>query len=85
MSYRLTDHARIVLREREIHAEWLARTVDDPAWRERDARDRSLEHRLRRIPEFRNLVLRVVVNPTHDPITVVTAFFDARASRRLPP
>ena len=44
--------------------------------------DPQLEHRLARIPEFNNRVLRVVVNNQKTPLHIVTVFFDRR--RTLP-
>lgn len=45
---------------------------------ELDEVDPDLEHRLARIPEFGNRVLRVIVNPSVTPARIVTVFFDRR-------
>lgn len=45
---------------------------------EADPVDPDLEHRLARIPEYGNHVLRVIVNGKTTPPRIVTAFFDRR-------
>ena len=62
MKYTLTAHAATVLAERQIDMEWLNRTLSEPERVERDPSDPELQHRLSRIPEFGNRVLRVVMN-----------------------
>lgn len=59
--YRLTQHARDVLQEREIPLEWVERTLFQAERTEADRTDASLQHRLRRIPEHGDRVLRVVI------------------------
>ena len=81
--YAMSAHAAKVVSEREIVAEWIVRTVVEPAMLEPDRRDRELKHALARIPEFGNRVLRVVYNETVAPWRIVTAFFD-RTKRSLP-
>ena len=54
MDYSLTEHARDALEKRRIPLEWLERTISAPEWIETDHMDEDLEHRLARIPEFRN-------------------------------
>lgn len=76
MKYDLTQHARDVLREREIHKEWLEQVLQNPEWTEPDSTDRDLEHRLGRIEKYGNRILRVVVNPRVDPMRVITVYFD---------
>jgi len=71
-----------MLEERGIKLDWLDFAMQDPSIVEPDPVDSELEHRLRRIPEFGNRILRVVVKHG-DPPLVVTAFFDR--SRRNDP
>lgn len=79
MNYSLTHHARAALVKRKIPVEWLERTLTAPQWREHDATDSELEHRLAAIPECSNRVLRVIVNVRATPERVVTLFFDRNA------
>jgi len=70
-----SEHAlkRLMLR-REIELEWVMRCLDHP--------DRLVKLRpdrwyyLRRIPEFGNRVLKIVVNPLANPPKVITMHFD---------
>ena len=78
MAYELTEHARESLDRRNIDLAWVERTIDAPEATEPDPVDADLEHRLARIPEWGNRVLRVIVNRTVTPLRVVTAFFDRR-------
>ncbi|MCH8030886.1 MAG: DUF4258 domain-containing protein [Bacteroidetes bacterium] len=80
--YTLSRHAEHMLEERGIKLDWLDFAMQDPSIVEPDPVDSELEHRLRRIPEFGNRILRVVVKHG-DPPLVVTAFFDR--SRRNDP
>ena len=72
----LTAHAREVMAEREIPVDWLQRTVDAPALRNRDPYDEEVERFYLPIVELGNRVLPVAVNVTSDPWRVVSAFFD---------
>ena len=56
--------------------------MNKPDWTEADSIDEDLEHRLARIPDFGNRVLRIIVNVNVTPPRVVTAYFD-RGSRKL--
>ena len=76
--YRLSQHALEALEKRQIKREWLERALESPETREPDRADSNLEHRLVRIPEFGNRLLRLVVNSTAQPVFVVTIFFDRR-------
>lgn len=82
MNYVLTEHAREVLKKRQILLTWIERVFITPEATEADSMDPQLEHRLARIPEFNNRVLRVVVNNQKTPLHIVTVFFDRR--RTLP-
>ncbi|MGC8668973.1 MAG: DUF4258 domain-containing protein [Chthonomonadales bacterium] len=78
MDYVLTEHARDVLKKRQIPQAWMERALNTPDATETDQVDPALEHRLARIPEFGNRVLRVIVKSNETPLVVVTAFFDRR-------
>jgi galactokinase len=79
--FELSEHARTVIREREIEMAWIAETLSRPSRTERDVRDVSLVHALHAIPERNDRVLRVVYNERQRPWKVVTAFFDRRERR----
>lgn len=78
MTYELTQHAQTVVAERKIPVAWLERVLRDPERLEPDPIDPALEHRIGRIEERGNRVLRVVVTRETSPLRVVTAFFDRR-------
>jgi hypothetical protein len=78
MEYALTEHARDALQKRQIPLPWLERALRAPEATEADPLNPDLEHRLARIPEFGNRLLRVIVNGKKTPPLVVTAFFDRR-------
>jgi hypothetical protein len=72
----LTEHARESLRTRPvIRMEW-GRT-------DSDAVDVTLEHRLGRIVEYDERVLRVIVKKDTNPLRIITFYFDRRMRRRL--
>ena len=72
----LTNHASVVLRERNIPEEWVRRVLARPRLRLPDAEDPDLFHALAPIAERKDRVLRVVYNGTMNPWRVVTAYFD---------
>ncbi|MBI4384765.1 MAG: DUF4258 domain-containing protein [Nitrospinae bacterium] len=76
MNYELSQHALDILRERGISREWLERVILQPVLTKPDSVDGALEHRLGKIAEFDNRVLRVIVNVQVKPVRVVTAYFD---------
>lgn len=81
MDYALTEHARDALMKRRIQLAWVEQAFSTPEVTESDPVDSDLEHRLARIPEFGNRVLRVVVNGKSTPPHIVTVFFDRRRTR----
>ncbi len=83
MTYTLTHHARDAMDKRGIPEAWLRHTLVAPQWREPDARDPELEHRLAVIPEHDHRVLRVIVNTQVTPERVVTLYFDRKMRGRL--
>jgi len=56
----------------------MEQALTTPGVTEADPVDPDLEHRLARIPEFGDRVLRVIVNGRKTPPRVVTVFFDRR-------
>ena len=73
MDYHLTEHARDVLKKRQIRLEWLEQALTAPERTERDSMDETLEHRLARIKEFGGRTLRVVVDARSARPRAVTA------------
>jgi hypothetical protein len=73
---RLSKHAIDVLTERTIERAWMEATLSEPDQTE-NAADGTV-HDLRRVEEFGQRCLRVVVNPRTEPPLVVTLFFDRR-------
>ncbi|MDZ7728652.1 MAG: DUF4258 domain-containing protein [Dehalococcoidia bacterium] len=78
--YEFSEHAHDMLTEREILADWLERTLEDPATIE--AHEDGTTHFLRAIPEHEGRVLRVVTNQAEHPKRIVTLFFDCRLGRQ---
>ncbi|GBD17002.1 hypothetical protein HRbin26_01913 [bacterium HR26] len=76
----MLQHARDVLARRAIPVDWVERALTAPEAVESDRVDFELEHRLLRILEAGNRVVRVIVNRASTPQRVVTAFFDRRVT-----
>ena len=76
MRFELTEHAKTVLAEREIRLRWVQKVLDSPAIVAPDPTDKNLEHRLGRISERGNRVLRVIINKASSPVRIVTVYFD---------
>jgi hypothetical protein len=76
--FELTAHAATVIAERQIDIAWVSRTLEKPERTETDRDDPSLTHALARIVERDDRILRVVYNPSVNPLRVVTAYFDRR-------
>ena len=74
-------HALTAMRERELEASWIERTVYGPDWVQADPNHAEIERRFRIIPERDGRVLRVVVVETPEEIRIVTAFLDRRARK----
>ncbi|HEU0022667.1 MAG TPA: DUF4258 domain-containing protein [Dehalococcoidia bacterium] len=72
----LSRHARDMLSERAIRVEWVSRALNSPD-RTEVGEDYN-RHYIKAIPEFGGRYLRVVVNPRHVPVRIVTFFFDRR-------
>ncbi len=73
---RYSRHFKSVLQERSIDEKWIEKTCEAPEKIE-DKPD-GTRHLLRRIPEYGNRWLRVIVNTRDEPHTAITAFFDRR-------
>ncbi|MBU1299831.1 MAG: DUF4258 domain-containing protein [Bacteroidetes bacterium] len=69
-----------MLKEREISEEWLWRTVNHPDWQ--IVKEDDNVHYFKCIPENRERILHVVVNPNVSPQKVVTVFFDRRERKQ---
>jgi hypothetical protein len=78
VDYVLTEHAKDALEKRQIRTAWLEQALTSPEVTEADPVDADLEHRLARIREFGDRVLRVIVNRKRTPLSVITVFFDLR-------
>lgn len=76
--YVLTQHARDALAKRQIEIDWMEQALTAPEVIEPDPVDPDLEHRLARVPQFGDRVLRVIINSKRKPPLVVTVFFDRR-------
>jgi hypothetical protein len=83
MNYELTQHARDVLQERQIHVEWMERVIARPALVQPRPPDPALESRLAKIPEYGDQVLRVVVNKAVVPERVASVCFDRTMKGKL--
>ncbi len=83
MKFELTKHAQKALDEREIPMEWLERTFTAPELSLPDPDDARVERRFRRIPEFGGRVLRVAVNTTVEPNSILSVFFDRKMKGKL--
>ena len=75
-----SQHARDMLKEREIPEEWMWRAINEPDWTE--IGENGNTHYIKAIPEHGDRFLRVVVNPNTQPKRIVTLFFDRRLRRR---
>ena len=76
-----TKHFRQMLEERDIRLEWIEQTIQSPDQIE-DKPD-GTRHFVKRIGEYGERWLRVIVNTRTNPNRAVTAFFDRRLRRPL--
>jgi hypothetical protein len=83
MDFRLSKHAAVALRERNIHLDWVAATLNHPSRTLPHSDDPQLRHVFRAIPEFSDRVLRVVYNHTMQPPLVITVYFDRTMKGKL--
>lgn len=78
-----TRHAARAMEERSITRAWVESTVAEPDLRTADPNDPEVERFFRRISEFGDRVLRVVVNTHVAPWRVVSVFFDRSMRGKL--
>ena len=78
-----TQHALLVLEERQIDASWVERTLTRPALREADPGDCALERFYAIVPERGERVLRVIADTSSQPWRVISAFFDRNMKGKL--
>ena len=69
-----------MLEERNIKEEWVRKTSNFPDMIERE--DDGTAHYMKKINEYGNRWLRVIVNEQAHPSKIITAFFDRRLRRK---
>lgn len=74
--YKFTNHAENMLKERNIQKQWAWSAIGSPD--EIEKKEDSTVHYIKKITEFENRFLRVVVNPNTTPKNIITVFFDRR-------
>jgi len=77
-----TEHALQRMAKRAIEPEWIERVIRAPALRLDDDNDPELDHRLAKVPELANRVLRVIVSKS-EPRRVVTLYPDRNMKGKL--
>jgi hypothetical protein len=82
-SYVLTEHARQRMAERNIAEAWVSRTLENPARVEIDPIKPQCSHAYAVIPEYHNLVLKVIYDSVQYPVRVVTVYFDRKMKGKL--
>jgi len=76
-----SKHFADMVIERGIEGGWVDRAIREPDRTEDHEDEDGTRHFIKRIPEFENRWLRVVVNVVVEPERRVTAFFDRRLRR----
>jgi len=71
-----SKHFVDMLTERGIKQDWINRAIEAPD--SKKEYDDGTCHYIKRIPEFADRWLRVIVNISTSPAILVTAFFDRR-------
>ena len=79
IDYRFSEHAYDMLRERNIQEAWVKSAIENPD--KKETMPDGTVHYVKRIKEFEDRYLRVVVNPKVEPKKIVTLFFDQRLKR----
>ena len=77
--YELSEHARDMLKERNIQPAWVESALEKPD--RKQTREDGTIHYVKAIEQQEGRYLRVVVNPGRKPPRVVTFFFDRRLGR----
>lgn len=70
--YQLSKHAKDMMYERQIPAEWVKSALSQP-----DIQEQQIDgtvHFIKKIPAHGNNFLRIVIDPRVDPWRVVTLF-----------
>jgi len=75
-----SEHFDDMLHERSIKREWAVLAVDNPD--DTENHEDGTCHFIKRIPDFGNRWLRVIVNTKVTPNRFVTAFFDRRLRKK---
>jgi hypothetical protein len=81
-STRLTAHAALMLRRRELALEWVEDTLRAPTIVREDERDPTLSLAFKQIQQAEDKWLRVVYRTDKHTHVVVTAFFDRNQEKR---
>jgi hypothetical protein len=79
VEYEFSEHAYVMLRERNIQQAWVKLAIENPERKE--LKDDGTVHYIRSIEQYGWRYLRVVVNPDVRPQRIVTVFFDRRIER----
>lgn len=77
-----TQHALDRMAKRQIQVAWIERVVAHPDVVEDDQFHEELEHRLGKLPELANRVLRVIVTKS-EPLRVITMHLDRRMKGKI--
>jgi len=78
MNFRLTNHAKLKIRQRGISIGDVEETVRSPDKTERDKIDRELTHFIK---ELHGKYLRVIAKFARDDMIIISAFYDRRLKR----
>lgn len=81
--YEFTDHALLMIADREILVEWIERVFNNPEKIEPDPNDSTLSHALGSILEFGGRVLRIIYDDKTKPKRIVTVYFDRKMKEKL--
>lgn len=79
MEMHKTAHFKKMITERNIHEQWVDRTLTEPD--QIETHEDGTKHYLKRIRQYDNRWLRVVVNHESEMPRAVTAFFDRRLGK----
>ena len=81
VSYKFSEHAYDILRERNIQESWVKSAMEHPD--KKETMPDGAVHYVKRIKEFGDRYLRIVVNPNVEPKKIVTLFFERRLKRQV--
>ncbi|MFQ5895471.1 MAG: DUF4258 domain-containing protein [Nitrospinota bacterium] len=79
IEHEFSQHARDMLKERNIREAWVRLAVENPE--KREPKEDGTVHYIRSIGEHGGRCLRVVVNPAVQPPRILTLFFDRRLGK----